>query len=814
MRELPRGTVTFLFTDIEGSTRLLHELGERYAEALADHRRLLREAFAAHGGVEIDTQGDAFFYAFPDAGEAVAAAAAGRDALTVGPILVRTGLHTGTPELTGDGYVGLDVHLGARVAAAGHGGQVLLSEATRELVDAEVLDLGEHRLKDFAEPVAIFQLGAETFPPLNTISNTNLPRPVSAFVGRERERAEVVALVRESRLVTLTGAGGSGKTRLAIEAAGELVPESKGGVFWVGLATLRDASLVLDTIAQTLGAKDGLAEHVGERELLLLIDNFEQVVEAAPELAALVESCPNLRVLVTSRELLRVRGEVEYAVLPLAESDAAELFCTRARVEREEAVEELCRRLDNLPLAIELAAARANVLSPRQLVERLGDRLDLLRGGRDAESRQQTLRATIAWSHDLLDAEEQRAFARLAVFAGGCTIAAAESVCGVALDTVQSLVDKSLVRWTDERFWMLETIREYAAERFQAMDDASDVAERHAQFYLTLVEEPERQLIQGEASERWIERATADYDNLRVALSWADESGRSELVSRFAVALWAIWSLRGSVTEARRWIEAAMGSCEALDRATRARVVDIAGSVALAQGENERAHEYFLEALSAYGELGDTRHAARMLLLLSHVEIDRKQIEEATRLLDESAGLYRGIGHVGGLATVTNSLAILAHQQRDYDRAAALYARSLELFEAVSEVSAFTPLLNLSDVSLDRGDIRGAAVRAREALGNAVKTDHPGHIAYAVGLCGRIAAAQGSAEAAAQLLAASEALLNETGEARQVGEREAHERARRHAASQLTEEGFAEAWRAGSQLTPEAAIGHARRVLD
>ncbi len=306
-----------------------------------------------------------------------------QNALTEGPLRVRMGLHTGTPHLAEGDYFGEDVHLAARIAAAGHGDQVLLSNATRKLVQAEVTDLGEHRLKDFSQPVVIFQLGSRKFPPLRTISNTNLPRPASSFVGREREVAEVVSLVRGgARLLTLTGPGGSGKTRLAIEAAAELVPEFKAGVFWVGLATLRDAKLVSDTVAQTLGAKDGLIDHVGERELLLLLDNLEQVIEAASELSELVEGCPNLKLLVTSRELLRVRGEVEYPVYPLAESEAVELFSARAGVEPDETVHRLCRALDNLPLALELAAARAKVLSPTQILERLSGRLDLLKGGK------------------------------------------------------------------------------------------------------------------------------------------------------------------------------------------------------------------------------------------------------------------------------------------------------------------------------------------------------------------------------------------------------------------------------------------------
>ena len=410
--ELPSGTVTFLFTDIEGSTRLIGELGEDgYVEALAEHRRLLRSAFSAHGGVEVDTQGDAFLYAFADPVEALDAAAEGQQALASGPVNVRIGLHTGEPRLTGEGYAGHELHRAARIAACGHGGQVVVSAATRALVNGDLTDLGEHRLKDFAEPVALFQLGDERFPPLKSISNTNLPHPASSFVGRQRERDELVDLLGNgTRLVTLSGPGGSGKTRLGIEAAAELVPAFKAGVFWVPLAPLRDAALVTETIGQTLGAKDGLAEHIEERELLLLLDNLEQVVDAAPELGELLEACPNLKLLVTSRELLHIRGEVDYPVPPLAEPDAVELFCERSRLDPDEAIAELCRRLDQLPLAIELAAARTSVLSPAQILERLSQRLDLLKGGRDADPRQLTLRATIEWSHDLLSPEEQTLF--------------------------------------------------------------------------------------------------------------------------------------------------------------------------------------------------------------------------------------------------------------------------------------------------------------------------------------------------------------------------------------------------------------------
>jgi hypothetical protein len=378
----PSGLVTLVFTDIEGSTRLLDQLGtEAYREALGEHRRVVRESFGQADGYEVDYEGDAFFYAFASAQAAVDAVEEAMRGLESSPIRIRVGLHTGSPAVDPPKYVGRDVHLAARVMGAGHGGQVLLSAATRGLVEVEATDLGEHRLNDFAEPVSIFQLGQGSFPPLKTISNTNLPRPASSFVGREVELTEVVSLVREgARLVTLTGPGGTGKTRLAIEAAAGLVPEFNAGVFWVGLAALRDPALVMETVEQTLGAKGELAAHVGERELLLLLDNLEQVIEASSGLASLLEACPNLVLLVTSRERLRVRGEVEYHVSPLAEHDAVDLFCMRAQVEPSSAIEQLCRRLENIPLALELAAARTSVLTLEQIVGRLSQRLDLFKG--------------------------------------------------------------------------------------------------------------------------------------------------------------------------------------------------------------------------------------------------------------------------------------------------------------------------------------------------------------------------------------------------------------------------------------------------
>src|SRR5438093_3655917 len=673
LRDLPSGTVTFLFTDIEGSTKLLRELGERYSATLAEHRRVLREACAHHGGVEVRTEGDAFFVVFRSPKKATAAAAEAQAALEAGPVRVRMGVHTGEPVISEGDYVGLDVHLAARVAACGHGGQVVLSADTRALLDdaAPLTDLGEHRLKDFDEPVPLFQLGEARFPPLKTISNTNLPRPASSFVGREREVAEVLSLIRDgARLLTLTGPGGSGKTRLAIEAAAELLPDFKAGVFWAGLAPLRDAALVTETIAQTLGARDDLTGHIAERELLLLLDNFEQVVDAAPELSSLLEACPNLKLLITSRELLRLQGEIEYAVPPLAEPEAVELFCTRSRLAGNETIAELCRRLDDLPLAVELAAARTSVLTLGQILKRLSKRLDLLKGGRDAEPRQATLRATIEWSYDLLSDDEKALFARLAVFAGGCTLEAAEEVAEADLDVLQSLVDKSLVRHTADRFRMLETIREFALERLEESGEAEGMHRRHAEHFLALAEEAEPSILGGTPGE-WLEKLEREHDNLRAALNRLEASGETERVLRLAGALKEFWGVKGHLTEGRRLLETALGADER-PTAARAKALNGAADLATGRGDPATARLRAEEALALHRTLGNTWGTAYSLLLIGIAATNGGDLASAREALEESVRLFRELGDEHHTLAATRCVAWPHKELGDQPRARAL----------------------------------------------------------------------------------------------------------------------------------------------
>jgi predicted ATPase len=807
--DLPTGVVTFLFTDLEGSTRLLHELGaERYAEALAEHRRVIRAACAAEGGVEVDTQGDAFFFAFPNAPGAIAAAAAFTDALASGPTQVRVGLHTGTPLLTDEGYVGDDVHLAARVASSGHGGQVVLSQATAELVEFVLSDLGEHRLKDIAEAVSIYQLGSERFPPLKTISNTNLPRPASSFVGREKEVEDVSALLLDgARLLTLTGPGGSGKTRLALEAAVALLPEFKAGVFWVGLAPLRDPALVIDTVAHTLGAKNGLADNIGERELLLLLDNLEQVVEAAPELAALVEACPNLKLLVTSRELLRVRGEVEYPVLPLAEPDAVELFCARARAEPDEAVHQLCARLDSLPLAVELAAARASVLSPEQILERISGRLDLLRGGRDADPRQQTLRATIEWSYELLSREEQRLFARLSVFAGGCKLSAAEEIAGADVDTLQSLLDKSLLRHAEERYWMLETIREYAAEHLDLSGEAQELCRRHARHFLAFAEETEPYL-RGRGSGAWLKRVDAEHDNLRAAMDELEAVGESQLVLRMAGALSRFWNFKGYLVEAGRRLEAALLADER-PTAARAKALNSAALIAVGRGDVSRARLWGDEALTLHRQLGDAVGTARSTYILGGVAMEVPDWATARQLFDESLRAFVELEDEQGILSVTDTLALACYKLGDTERAWALAEDNLRRARAAGDEQwEATGLGALGFYAVADGRVCLALPLLVESTR---KWRDWGELYWGeVGLnvCGfaRAAAIAGNVEVAVQLLSAAASLNEQTGAAEESFVADLNEGTLVIIQSQLDEVAFAEAWEQGRTLTLDDAV--------
>jgi predicted ATPase/class 3 adenylate cyclase len=811
-RDLPAGTVTFLFTDVEGSTKLLHELGaETYAEQLGEHRLIVRGACTARCGVEVDTQGDAFFVAFPMAQHALEAAQAITEGLSSGPIALRIGLHTGTPLLTEEGYVGEDVHFAARVAASAHGGQIVLSHATSALLDDRypLVELGEHRLKDIPEPVAIYQLGDREFPPLKTISNTNLPRPASRFVGRDRELSEVLGrFVEGARLVSLTGPGGTGKTRLAIEAAATLVPEYKAGVFWVGLASLRDPALVTETIAQTLGAKDGLGGHIGEREMLLLLDNLEQVVEAAPELSSLLQGCPNLSLLVTSRELLRVQGEVEYPVPPLAEAEAVSLFSERAQTAATAEIAELCRRLDNLPLAVELAAARITALTPAQILERLSGRLDLLKGGRDAEARQQTLRATIMWSHDLLKPDEQQLFARLAVFAGGCTLEAAEDIGDADLEILQSLAEKSLVRFTNGRYWMLETIREFASERLDESGEVEELGRRYAEHYLLLAERAER----GSSEETRVRRLDYEQDNFRAALSWFTHAGRADEALRLVCALADSWNVRGQLVEARSHVEAALATDAEQSPALRARVLAIASDCARFQGDVDAATSFCEESLALSRQAGDSDGVGRALHELGEAAMAQERFDKAAEFFEEAIAVARAVGRDG--AGSIGNLGYVALLQGDYGRAEMLSDQAIELFrERGHESGVLVGLSNSAQATLMLGRMDEARLRVRECLVRVGEAGFTELIAECLDMSGALLADR-DVGLAARLTGAADALREDINHAAFPAEWRLRHRMHATLRASLDDRALEDHRREGRELDVEQAIALALRALN
>jgi predicted ATPase/class 3 adenylate cyclase len=746
VRDLPSGTVTFLFTDIEGSTRLLGELGDRYSEVLADHRRALREAIAANGGVEVDTQGDAFFVAFSRASDALEAAAQTQRALEAGPVRVRMGLHTGEPSVTDEGYVGMDVHRAARVMAAGHGGQVLLSQTTRELLDegVELRDLGEHRLKDLSAPQRLFQLGAGEFPPLKTLHQTNLPVQPTPLVGREQELAEAGELLRENRLVTLLGPGGSGKTRLALQLAAQAVEDFEQGVYWVPLQAVADPELVAPAVAQAVGAKDGLADFLGSRRTLLLLDNLEQLLDSAPALADLLRATSGVKILATSREPLRLGGERRFPVDPLPDHDAVALFVERAYAvdpgfQPSPAVAEICRRLDGLPLALELAAARTSVLSAEDLLARLESALPLLTGGaRDAPERQRTLRATIEWSHQLLDEGEQRLFRRLSFFAGSFDLDAATAVSEADLDTLQSLIDKSLVRrWGSGRYGMLETIQEYARERLVESGEEPAIGRGHVEHYIAVADAANLS-VEGTGEER-PEVGRLEQANFRAGLGWAVANRELELGLRLAAALENFW-VYSDPFEGARWLEALMPAIDEVDPALRAKAFRVYGGVLYIVGEFERGVELYERSMAVFRELGDELGVGHMLHRLAIEASRRGASDEARRLADESLEVSRRLGDRKGEALALTNLGIVAQKGGDLDRAIELYRQGAERAYEVGflwwEGGA---RLNLGDAAIESGRLEEAEESIRAGVAVMRRVGDRQNLVYGLALLARVA---------------------------------------------------------------------------
>jgi predicted ATPase/class 3 adenylate cyclase len=736
---LPSGTVTFLFTDIESSTRLLQELGAaRYAQVRAQHERLLRAAVAAHGGREVDSQGESFFVAFSTAPDALAAAAEAQRALAThawpagAMVRVRMGLHTGTAQVAGARYIGLDVHRAARIAVAGHGGQVLLSQTTRDLVEdalpdgASLRELGAHRLKDLQRPEHLHQLVLGSlpglpadFPPLATLDAhpNNLPIQLTSFVGRARELEELQALLLANRLLTLTGPGGTGKTRLALSLAADVLERFADGVWLVELAPLADPTLVPQTVAAALGVReqpgrpilDVLLDSLRPKALLLVLDNCEHLIATCAQVAeTLLRAAPSLQLLASSREALGVAGETVFRVpsLPLpdpvqpgqpddhdrelaalAQNDCVRLFVERAAASsppfrltarNAPAIAQIGRRLDGIPLALELAAARTWVLPPDQIVARLDDRFRLLTAGsRTALPRHQTLLALIDWSHELLSEAERMLLRRLSVFAGGWSLEAAQAVGGEGLgeagnvletlETLAHLAEKSLIEVEESleaaegRYRLLETIRQYARDKLVASGEAERVRDRHLEYFVQFAEQAEPHL-RGAEQLTWLGRVEREHDNLRTALAWALEGGKRENALRLAGALYYFWELRGYWSEGQKWLDDALalsarqqsgGVVEGEvgessipprgEAALRAKALYAAGRIQFAaQFDVAGSRTLVEESLRLWRELDDRwwmavvlEHIGFMLSLDGDVQTSRARLEEGVALARE-----------------------------------------------------------------------------------------------------------------------------------------------------------------------------------
>jgi predicted ATPase/class 3 adenylate cyclase len=799
----PTGTVTMLFSDVEGSTRALQQLGpELYAEALDLHRRLLRETFEQRDGYEVDCEGDAFFIAFSRAEDAVAAAVAAQQRLVGADwpsgqeLRVRIGIHTGEPLAVPPKYVGLDVHQAARIMAAGHGGQVLLSRTTHDLVGAAfpVRDLGEHRLKDLSAPKRLYQLLVEglpsEFPPLKTLGNrpTNLPVQSTPLIGRQHELAELTALLRSEavRLVTLTGPGGTGKTRLALHAAGNLVDEFEDGVFFVELAAITTAELVPTTVAQALGLREVPGEpleatirgYLAEKQVLLVLDNFEHLLTAAPMVRELLASAPRLEVLATSRASLHVSGEHEYSVPPLRlgapahaadepeANEAVNLFLERARAVRRDfrvtaenraVVAEICARLDGLPLAIELAAARIKVIPPEALLPRLEQRLQILTGGsRDRETRQQTLRSTLDWSYELLDSGDRTLFARLAVLAGGRTIDAVEAICGSegeldVLDGVTSLVDKSLLQQQldgpEPRFVMLETIHEYARERLEASGETARLRRRHADYFAGLARKAAPQM-RGPEQQTWIDRLAAEQDNLRAALTFLIDGREYPAAQNTAVALALFWETRGQFQEAHEWFTQVLDEGGSASSNSRGRALFWAGRLAIFCGAWERAARLLRSAADVASDVGDTITLALALGKESWVMVETGHTAAGLEQADRALALAREVGDAWTVAEILNDAA-LANDRTNPERGLQLLQESLALRRSLGDhVNVADSLNNLGYVQAVIGAYDVAERVLEEGLQIARQTGDLRHIALISGNLGNVSLFRGEGEVA------------------------------------------------------------------
>jgi predicted ATPase/class 3 adenylate cyclase len=901
---LTRGTYTFLFTDIEGSTGLEGRIGrDRYSDLLDRHRALLREAWGAHGGVEQGTEGDSFFVVFPEASAAVEAAVAGQRAILAepwpddAPIRVRMGLNSGAAELSGNSLVGLSINRAARIAAVAHGGQVLASGLTRDLLvdhpieGIRLLDLGEHRLKDLSAPVRIIEvLGdglSSEFPPLRTLDArpNNLPTQLTTFIGRDGELDEAAGLLATTRLLTLTGPGGTGKTRLSLQLAARAADDFPDGVFFVPLEPIRDPMLVAPRIATALGVTEGGTRPIGEtvagwlrdKRLLLVLDNFEQVVAAAPLVADLLRAAPDIKAVVTSRAVLHVSGEQEYPVpgLPappdpshmtgleqlsigggtriidpvaLSHYAAVRLFIERAVAvrpgfsvtnENAPAVAAISARLQGMPLAIELAAARIKILSPDAILVRLDQQLDVLAAGsRDLPARQQTLRGAIAWSYELLDDGGRRLLDRLSVFRSGCDLASAEAVCGPAsdidgdiLDGLMALVDQSLIKVEetaegDSRFRLLDTIREYAGEQLQSDGELDMVRARHRDWYVALAAQAAGEM-SGADQRRWLDRLELEHDDIRAVLDRAVAAPDPAVAIGVAFSMWRFWQKHGHLAEARRRLEAmAAEPWSRDDPRLRARLMEALGGTYWWQGQIGLMAPCYTEALDRWLAIGDQVEIANAYYNVSfqYAVPDRlggRAQTDTDRVglvyLEKARDLYHKLGDKRGEANALWGMGNYRYFQEYEDLGIPAAAESLEMFREIGDRTMEAWSLHmLGTAQLRKGEFDAARDNITHAIRHFYVAGDAAGITLTLDDLSSLAVANGDLPRAARLRGAARNLtaLTGTGLAGYVDEMFEGGQVRPAVVGQMSAEDLARYGAEGAAFTLDQAVAYALEVAD
>lgn len=857
------GLFTFVFCEVEGSVGLVEELGAvRFGRVLGECWRAVGGVFREFGGVEVDKEGDPSFVAFDSAlaaldavSEVLLVLAASRDSDVAG-LRLKFGVHLGEAISVSGGFVGLSINRVARISAVAHGGQVVVSEETVRRVEVEnpgrleFVDLGRHRLKDLSEPQRLFQLvvsGVENeFGPLLSLEAypTNLPAQLTPFVGRVSDVARVSALVcdGEARVVSLVGAGGVGKTRLALQAAAGVVELFPDGVFFIGLAPLRDSASVLGAIAEvvgvhTLGAESvdaALSRFLAGKHTLLVVDNFEHLSGAAGIVGGLVDRCDLLRILATSRQRLGTSSEVVFTVEPLAAPgndvvldvdevrrfDSVSLFIDRGRaVQPRFAVDSgnvatvagICRLLDGVPLAIELAAARLKLFSPQAILDRLSEQFSLLTtGARDAPDRHRSMNLTIGWSYDLLPNNEQVLFARLAIFNGGCTPEAAKSICDASSDVALSLVSKSLLRYVDGRFSMLQTIREFAQAKLDQIDPNRVIQKQHAQWYADFVEQAQPHLRDGQAD--WLSLVDADINNIRAAIETLGRLGENEARLAITTHLFGYWMTNGLTIEAREQIEPAFAACGDIDHMLRHDTLNALTFLAYRQGRIKDALELGEEDLNLVRKLNYLPQLAQALRVLAAVVHGAGNLVRAEALSRESLKISEKMRDDTSIARSLSHLANILIGQSRLDEAYEYCLRTLDVAhrQGLAGLEAET-LTQLAEVDLERKRQNLATKWILNGF-QVVKGLHDDYmVAFFLVLSAEVFLEHGEYIAGTKVLGAAEVLRKKTGSVVGPGSRQPQTAGRLKAV--LSQETFKESWNQGTKLDATAATEYAIRLL-